>query len=102
MGETGRVFFYWVGNIYLNIIEFCFFTAKNNVPRLLVFFKYDWYHQFKVCVDLVGYDRPGKKYRFTVIYYLLSLVFNNRLHIITQTDELTGLVSNFMLYKSLN
>jgi NADH:ubiquinone oxidoreductase subunit C len=102
MNETGRVFEACLANIYLNIIEFCFSTVKTNIPRLLVFFKYDWYHQFKICVDLIGYDRPGKKFRFTVIYYLISLVFNNRLHLFTQTDELNGLLSNFMIYKSLN
>jgi NADH:ubiquinone oxidoreductase subunit C len=89
-------------NIYLNIIEFCCRAVKKNIPNMLLFLKYDWYHQFQICIDLIGYDRPGKLYRFTIIYYLLSLVFNTRIHLLTQTDELTGLLSNYMLFKSLN
>ena len=87
---------------FLNVVDFCFRLVKKNMPNFLLFFKYDWYHQFKVCIDLVGYDCPGKFYRFTIIYYLLSLVFNARLHLITQTNELGGILSNYMLFKSLN
>jgi len=53
-------------------------------------------------MDIIAYDQPGKVYRFTVIYYLLSLTYNNRLQLITQTNELKGLDSAVMLYSSAN
>ena len=102
MEETLAMFQETLLNIYFNILEFCVIIVTRYVSLFLLFFKYDWYHQFKLCVDLIGYDRPGKIYRFTIIYYLLSLVYNTRIHIITQTDELQGVLSNYMLYKSLN
>lgn len=53
-------------------------------------------------MDIIAYDQPGKVYRFTIIYYLLSLTYNNRLQLITQTNELKGLDSAVMLYSSAN
>jgi len=51
-------------------------------------------------VDLVVYDRPGKKFRFTVIYNLLSVTYNNRLNVLIQVDELTPIDSVIDLYPS--
>jgi NADH:ubiquinone oxidoreductase subunit C len=55
-----------------------------------------------MCVDIVVYDQPGKKFRFTIIYYLISLVYNSRFHIVSQIGGLQGIETIFMLYKSAN
>jgi NADH:ubiquinone oxidoreductase subunit C len=55
-----------------------------------------------MAIDLIGYDQPGKIYRFTVIYYLLSLKRNSRLQIITQLDNLQSLETISLIYKSAN
>lgn len=55
-----------------------------------------------MCVDIIAYDQPGKKFRFTVIYYLLSVVYNTRLHIVSQLGDIQGLETIYMLYKSAN
>lgn len=77
-------------------------TVKHNIPTVLLTLKYDWYKQFISCMDIIAYDQPGKVYRFTIIYYLLSLTYNSRLQLITQTNELKGLDSVIMLYSSAN
>jgi NADH:ubiquinone oxidoreductase subunit C len=77
-------------------------VVKKNISLLITFFKFDWLHQFTMCVDILAYDQPGKKLRFTVIYYLLSLTYNTRLHLVTQLGDLQGLETVYMLYKSAN
>ena len=87
---------------HLTAADFSLRVTKNNVPTTLLALKYDWYKQFVSCMDIIAYDQPGKVYRFTVIYYLLSLTYNSRLQLITQTNELKGLESVVMLYSSAN
>lgn len=87
---------------YLTNADFSLRMTKNNVPTTLLALKYDWYKQFISCMDIIAYDQPGKVYRFTIIYYLLSLTYNSRLQLITQTNELKGLESVVMLYSSAN
>ena len=87
---------------HITTSDFSLRVTKHNIPITLLALKYDWYKQFVSCMDIVAYDQPGKVYRFTVIYYLLSLTYNNRLQLITQTNELKGLDSAVMLYSSAN
>jgi NADH-quinone oxidoreductase subunit C len=67
------------------------------IPELF-FLKSHSLTQFKQLVDIAVYDRPGKRYRFTVLYQLLSIYFGNRLTCVVQTDELTDLPSATVLY----
>lgn len=82
--------------------DFSLRVTKHNIPSTLLALKYDWYKQFVSCMDIIAYDQPGKVYRFTIIYYLLSLTYNSRLQLITQTNELKGVDSAVMLYSSAN
>lgn len=77
-------------------------VVKKNISYFLLFFKYDWLHLFNICIDIIALDQPGKKYRFTVIYYLLSIFYNARLQILTQTTPLLGLNTITLIYKSAN
>jgi NADH:ubiquinone oxidoreductase subunit C len=38
-------------------------------------------------VDLIAYDSPGKKFRFSLIYNLLSVDYNSRILICTKVIE---------------
>jgi len=82
--------------------DFSLRATKHNIPTTLLALKYDWYKQFVSCMDIIAYDQPGKVHRFTIIYYILSLTYNSRLQLITQTNELKGLDSIVMLYSSAN
>jgi NADH:ubiquinone oxidoreductase subunit C len=53
-------------------------------------------------MDLIVFDQPGKIYRFTLIYYLLSILYNSRFQILIQTDTLKSIESIYMLFKSAN
>lgn len=67
---------------------------------VLQFFQKHSFYQFKQLVDIAVYDRPGKRYRFTVLYHLLSIHYGNRIKSLIQTDELTDLPSSTSLYSS--
>lgn len=93
----GRICFGWN-----KLWELVYFIVKKNISLFLTFFKFDWLHQFSMCIDLVVYDQPGKKFRFTVIYYLLSITYNTRLHLVSQIGDLQALETIYLLYKSAN
>lgn len=54
--------------------------------------------RFQQLVDIAVYDRPGKRLRFTVVYNLLSIKYNQRLNVYTELDESTPLMSLTSLY----
>jgi NADH:ubiquinone oxidoreductase subunit C len=85
----------------------CYFDTLMMVVRtslsfFLVFLRYDWLNQFKICIDLFAYDRPGKTFRFTIIYHLLSIVYNVRFIILTQTNAYKGVETISHLFRSAN
>ena len=73
------------------------FSRQNFIP-VFCFLKKHSFSQFKQLVDIAVYDRPGKRYRFTVIYHLLSIHYGKRIMCLVQTDELTDLPSTTFLY----
>jgi NADH dehydrogenase (ubiquinone) Fe-S protein 3 len=70
---------------------------KNLLP-ILFYFKYHILHQFKIlnCISCV--DFPSKKYRFELIYELLSIRYNYRIRVKTFTSELLGIDSSEKLF----
>jgi NADH:ubiquinone oxidoreductase subunit C len=82
--------------------ELLYFTVKKNISAFLLFLKFDWFHQFSICIDIIVYDQPGKKYRFTIIYYILSVLYNTRIHLVSQLSALQSVETIFMLFKSAN
>ena len=100
--ESWRCFFTTSCIFYIVFSEFRHFVVKKQIPVLTLFFKFDWFHLFSMCVDIVAYDEPGKTYRFTVMYYLQSLLFNCRLCLFTQVGVLDALESLFMVFRSTN
>ena len=67
-----------------------------------MFLKNDSLHQYKHLIDIVAIDQPGKNYRFTLIYCLLSTTFNQRIQVGIQTNELKSISSITTIYKNAN
>ncbi|XP_054732859.1 NADH dehydrogenase [ubiquinone] iron-sulfur protein 3, mitochondrial [Anastrepha obliqua] len=76
--------------------------APEGVVPVLQFLKDNHLAQFSNLVDIAGMDVPSRKYRFEVIYNLLSLRFNSRIRVKTYTDELTPLDSCNEVFKAAN
>ena len=64
----------------------------------LVLFKYHIPYQFNILTCITGVDYPNNKYRFKLVYDLLSIRFNIRLRIKTFSHELFGVDSCDQLY----
>lgn len=76
--------------------------APEGVVPVLQFLKDHHQAQFANLVDIAGMDVPSRKYRFEVIYNILSLRYNSRIRVKTYTDELTPLDSCFEVFKAAN
>lgn len=86
--------------MHVSAAEFHIRSIASHVPLLALILKSDWLHRYQLCIDIIAIDQPGKRYRFSVIYHLLSLQYNARYTLTTQTAALKGLDSLFMLYSS--
>ena len=53
-------------------------------------------------IDIAGVDVPTRKYRFEIVYNLLSLRYNSRIRVKTYTDELTPIDSCDSIFKAAN
>jgi len=76
--------------------------APEGVVPVLQFLKDHHNAQFANLVDIAGMDVPCRKYRFEVIYNILSLRYNARIRVKTYTDELTPLDSACEVFKAAN
>jgi len=74
----------------------------NNLYPLIHFLSKHTMTQSKSLIDLICYDFPGNKYRFCLIYNLLSIKFNYRIRVISKISELTTVFSVMGLFKSAN
>jgi NADH:ubiquinone oxidoreductase subunit C len=77
-------------------------TTSNNLRALLYFLQKHTLCQYKVLVDIVCVDIPGKIRRFTLNYLLLSLRYNTRLTVVVKINEVSTLPSIVTLYRSAN
>lgn len=75
-------------------------VSYKNIGTILTFLKLHSACQFDQLIDIVATDNPGKHYRFTVRYLLLSSRFNTRISVIIQTNELTPINTMVTIYAS--
>ena len=73
--------------------EICLIVKKNYLLNTLFFFKNHTNYQFKVLSCISGIDYPSNKYRFKIVYDLLSVKYNFRIRVKIITDELTPIKS---------
>ena len=70
--------------------------------NLLLFLNNNILYQFKVLSCISGVDYPINKFRFNVVYELLSIKYNYRIRIKTFTHELLSLSSCERIYPAAN
>ncbi|MDF0607531.1 NADH-quinone oxidoreductase subunit C [Wolbachia endosymbiont of Onchocerca gibsoni] len=63
------------------------YSALDNIENHLLFLRDDEKCRFELLIDIFGVDYPDREKRFELIYNLLSVVYNIRLHIKLQLDE---------------
>lgn len=77
-------------------------VAPVGIVQVLYFLKHHHNAQFTYFRDITAIDVPLRKYRFEVIYNILSGNYNARVRLKTYTDELTPLESSTVVYKGAN
>lgn len=75
-------------------------VSRFGVLPAIAILKNHLLFQYRVLIDLIVYDTPGTRLRFTVLYLLLSEVCNSRLTVCTYSSEVLGLNSVVSLYKA--
>ena len=71
---------------YLNTESYIKTTREALIP-LTTYVHLHSYSKFSTLIDIAVVDTPGKLYRFSVNYYLLSVFSNMRLRITLYTNE---------------
>jgi len=74
----------------------------TGIVPVISFLKNHHNGQFSVLADIAGMDVPTRKYRFEIIYNLLSLRYNSRIRVKTYTDELTPIDSLCPVFEAAN
>jgi len=77
-------------------------SLRLQLPTVMAEFKDNWSKQFSLCMDATTIDKPGKVYRFTIVYLLLSVVHNTRMTVVTKTNEVLPITSLSSTFASLN
>jgi NADH:ubiquinone oxidoreductase subunit C len=82
-----------IKNIWVAKYEIVIKINRSDVEPFIDLLSRHLLTQVKVLTDLVVYDRPGKNYRFVVIYSLLSVRYNLRFQVQTAVNEVLPLFS---------
>jgi NADH-quinone oxidoreductase subunit C len=75
-------------------------TTSDKLEKVLFFLRNHEGCLFKMLIDILVVDYPGKEKRFSLIYCLLSLKYNVRIKVKISIDELTPVNSITNIYKS--
>jgi len=73
-------------------------TTPKLLPKLVTFLKKHTATKYEQLIDISAIDHPQRKYRFEVVYQLLSLQYNQRLSIVVFTSEAMALESITPIY----
>lgn len=77
------------------------YTIKSNLlVSVLCLLKNHFKYQFKILSCISGLDYPRQKYRFQVVYDLLSVKYNSRVRVKVYAGELLPLDSIEKVYKA--
>lgn len=74
-------------------------VAPKGIRPVIHFLKCHHETQFTNIVDIAGVDVPARKYRFEIVYNLLSIPKNQRVRVKTYTDEVTPIESIQPIFK---
>jgi len=80
--------------------EITLVVHTNDLLDILLFMKNNFLCQFKIMSCVTGVDYPKSKYRFAIIYDLLSVRYNVRFKIKIFTYELSSVFSATELYSA--
>ena len=88
--------------IKINFNELTVYIDSKYIEMFLLFLKNHILFQYKVLTSIAGVDYPQKKYRFELVYDLLSIQYNNRLRVKIFVNSLNIVDSCELIFNSAN
>ena len=82
--------------------EICLFVDYEHIFFVLFFLKNFCLSQYTILTSITAVDYTKKKYRFEIVYSLLSVRYNNRINIKICVNELTKVQSCEKIYSAAN
>nr|BDN85851.1 NADH dehydrogenase subunit 9 [Microheliella maris]BDN85884.1 NADH dehydrogenase subunit 9 [Microheliella maris] len=82
--------------------EIVFWISSKDLTSVLHFLRDYTNSQAKLLIDITAVDYPNRKYRFEVVYHLLSVHLIGRLRLKICTDQLNPVPSIVPLYAAAN
>jgi len=86
-------FFLPIIRFYVYFFDFCLLIQTNLLKSFVRFLKNHFKSQFKILTCISGVDYPKKLFRFSIVYELLSIKYNNRFRLKVFLDELVPINS---------
>jgi NADH dehydrogenase (ubiquinone) Fe-S protein 3 len=77
-------------------------VTPQGLKPTLQFLKLHQATQFNQLVDITAVDYPNKPNRFQLVYLLLSIPYNTRITLTTETNEISPIDSIVDIYKGAN
>ena len=74
----------------------------SYLVKVLTFLRDDSQCQFKQLTDVCGVDYPGRKFRFEIVYHLLSYHYNQRIRVKVRVHEGDPVPSVVKIYSAAN
>ena len=75
------------------------YVAPKNLKKVILFLRDHFNCQYKSVSDICGVDFITNKYRFQIVYNLLSTRYNSRIRVKTLVDEFTAVPSVSSVHK---
>jgi len=87
---------------FINKNELFIKTKRNYIYLLIQFLKKNSNSQFDMLIDICAVDYPEKKFRFEIIYSLLSIHYNSRINITASLEDTLPINSVTSIFKNAN
>jgi NADH-quinone oxidoreductase subunit C len=87
---------------YPSYSEIFIIVPREFLIPVVVILKNDWLFACRHLIDIAVIDEPGKNLRFSVTYSFLSITYNQRIFLMTQTNEFIPLQSIVSLFSNAN
>jgi len=78
------------------------FIKSENLLFVLTMLKRHVNYKYAILTCISGVDFFHSKYRFSAVYELLSLVYNNRIRVKIFVNETTAINSSVSVFKNAN
>jgi NADH dehydrogenase (ubiquinone) Fe-S protein 3 len=91
-----------IEKIYKHKNEIVIYINPKLLMQTLLFLKYSSLYQYNTLVSITAVDYPKKKYRFEMVYELLSIRYNSRIKLKTCINELNSIESCEPLFLTAN